>query len=101
LITHQNQINTDILEIASKHFTPEIYEILACFGIATEEFIENHIDNFRNLIVEVIKNCNVSEEFILKYEKCWYGKIIDFNSTKYIKIDEPRFSRLKLFIEAC
>ena len=48
LQTHSRScpFTTQMLEVASKYFTPEIYDLLAAFDIPQEDFIENHLDDF-------------------------------------------------------
>ena len=100
LINHSEYVNTQILEIASKYFTKEIYEILAAFNITTEDFLKAHPEKFD--FQSVIQNCEISEETLLQTKKYWDTlpnlKELFYNS-KYIKIEDPEYSSIKLMLE--
>ena len=91
---------TQMLEVGSKYFDKTVYQILASFNIPTEDFIISHIDNFD--IVKVIENCNVSQELLLEISEKWVDieNIKDsFKRAKFIDIDSPEFSDIKLLLE--
>ena len=100
LINHSEYVNTQILETASKYFTKEIYEILAAFNITTEDFLKAHPEKFD--FQSVIQNCEISEETLLQTKKYWDTlpnlKELFYNS-KYIKIEDPEYSSIKLMLE--
>ena len=100
LINHSEYVNTQILEIPSKYFTKEIYEILAAFNITTEDFLKAHPEKFD--FQSVIQNCENSEETLLQTKKYWDTlpnlKELFYNS-KYIKIEDPEYSSIKLMLE--
>lgn len=91
---------TQMLEMGSKYFTQEVYMILSNFGIATEDFIENHIDDFD--FRSVILNCNISEDFLLENAEKWKNiKDIEdiFYRSKFVLLGTPQYSNLRLFLE--
>lgn len=92
--------NSQMLEIGSKYFDKEVYSMLANFGIAGQDFIENHINDFD--FKDIIKNCNVNQEFLMNNTEKWsnYENLIDlFRKSKYIDLDDPNFLEIKLLLE--
>lgn len=100
LLSHKNSMSTLNLEVASKYFTKEIYDEIASYNIADEDFISNHKDDFDFKIV--ISNCNVSAQMLNSCQEKWIdipGIKNIFLSAKYIDIDSPDFSDIKLLLE--
>lgn len=100
ITNHPTQFNTDILEIGSKYFTKEIYDLLAGFGIATDGFIRNHPERFDFRLV--IENCNISDETLMETNDYW-EKLPDleeiFKKSKYVDFSGHNFDRTKLYLK--
>lgn len=100
LLSHKSTISLKELEVASKHFTKEIYNEIAAYNIADEDFIVNHKDKFDFRIV--IPNCNISEAALLECIDYWIH-IPDikglFIKAKYIDINSKEFSGIKLLLK--
>lgn len=89
-----------MFEIASKYFDDAVYRIISDFGIAPSEFIEAHPEKFN--FENVIRYCNITEDALLNCEQYWKNisniKEI-FYESKYISLNSPNFSRIKLMLE--
>ena len=66
----------------------------------TEDFLKAHPEKFD--FQSVIQNCEISEETLLQTKKYWDTlpnlKELFYNS-KYIKIEDPEYSSIKLMLE--
>lgn len=89
-----------MMEIASKYFDENIYRMLASFNLAEEEFIMNHLNDFDFQLL--IKNSNLSEDFLLNTLDYWCD-IPDieevFKKSKYINVESPNYGQIKLILE--
>ena len=100
LLSHKSTISLRELEVASKYFTKEIYNEIAAYNIADDEFIINHKDKFDFRIV--IPNCNISETTLMACVDYWehIPDIKDiFIRAKYIDINSREFSGIKLLLK--
>jgi len=100
--THRSQLATLFLEVASPYFTKHEYRNLALFGSATEEFILNHAEDFKDYIEILIKTTKISEDGWLQLQKYWEGIegiYYTFISSKINDINDPEYSDLKLALE--
>lgn len=88
---------TQMLEVASKYFTPEIYGMLAAFDIPQEDFIENHLEDFSPGML--IMGCSLSEDFFLNHIDYWKDWKDHFNLSQKIDLESSQYARLKLLLE--
>ena len=98
LIIHSNSITPNILEVASKYFTPEVYKYLTYAGIANEEFVLNHRENF-DILQYIISNLP-SEDFLLAVLDCWKDdEFVKKTLAKRLDLSKAEYKNIRLLYE--
>lgn len=100
LISHKDVLSTTKLEVASKHFTSEVYDIIIGLNIGAPEFLLAHAEklNYRLLI----QTGKPSPELLIETVQYWKnleGIVGIFNSAKNFNINDAAYSEVKLILE--
>lgn len=100
ITTHGSTMSPQMIETASKYFTPQVYTLLNYVDMVSEEFVINHMDKF-NIPVYIISKMP-SEEFILKTMDKWHFDDVIVKILKERLLEEKyknNYPTLKLMFE--
>lgn len=97
-----HQLNQNELEVASKYFTPAVYNLLAILGVDDEKFILNHRHDFNWELL--ISNSYLSEDVLNKCIDEWKDipknrLVKEFMNNKRINIYDGSYDSILLFLE--
>lgn len=100
LINHA--LNEIELDVAAKHFTDSVFNVISAFVNLSEKFIRKYKDrlSWRYLI----RKSNLSEDFLFEMEEYWTKlpreTIIDgFSMNQYIDLTLDSYRRLALYLK--
>jgi hypothetical protein len=97
---HQNT-SSEILEIAHKYFSKEIFNKIAFFNIAEEDFIRKYREKFDWKIL--IENSSLSEDLLLDCIKEWENIPIEelekcFRKARKIDLKSKGYETILLYL---